>query len=93
MDLPNNPISCQTFGIGLTVEDDNPAVFILMGEYPDDATHGILFDPEAFANFVSRCIVLAAEIGHITAQLDGLEGDERRAALDEIQERYSAGLN
>ena len=90
----DTPIICQTFGVGLTVDGDNPAMAVMMGEEDGEPpTHAVLFDAEGFALFVQRCLALAIEINGITLELDGLEGDVRRARLEEIQERYSAGLN
>ena len=90
----HNPIVCNTFGVGMTVDDDNPAVFIVMGAEEDEPpTHGVLFDSEGFTNFVTRCMRIAMEVAAINQELDGLEGDARHSRLEEIQERYSAGLN
>jgi hypothetical protein len=94
MNFDHAPIICQTFGVGLTVDDNDPAMFILMGEEEGEPpTHGVLMDAATFSGFVNRCLALAIEINGIQLSLEGLEGEERRAALSDIQERYSAGLN
>lgn len=90
----DTPIICQTFGVGLTVDDDSPAMAIMMGEEEGEPpTHAVVMDAVTFSGFVNRCLALAVEINGIQLSLEGLEGDERRAALADIQERYSAGLN
>ena len=90
----DTPIICQTFGVGLTVDGDNPAMAVMMGEEEGaPPTHAVLFDAFRFSSFVNRCMLLAIEINNINDELDGLEGEARRRRLEEIQERYSAGLN
>lgn len=93
MNYADNPITCQTFGVCLTVDDNNPAIAILMGEEAGVPTHGVMFDATGFAHFVQRCMALAVEINNITLELEGLEGEVCHSRLEEIQERYSAGLN
>jgi|KBSMisStaDraftv2_1062788.scaffolds.fasta_scaffold4932406_1 hypothetical protein len=90
----DEPILCHTFGVGMTVDDDNPAIFIVMGESEDaPPTHGVLMTAEGFADFMKRCLALAMEVASINRELDGLEGAARHARLEAIQGRYSAGLN
>ena len=89
----NNPIMCSTFGAGITIDDDQAAVFLLMGEDPDSPTHGVLLTTDEFRNFVNRCLALAFEMDAVNTELAGLSGDERTERARIIQERYVAGMN
>ena len=89
----DNPIRCQTFGAGITIDNDEAAVFIVMGEDPDEPTHGVLLTTDGFTNFLNRCMALAIEMAAINSELDGLVGEQRNERVQLIQERYAAGLN
>ena len=87
------PIKCQTFGAGITIDDGEAAVFLMMGEDPDSPTHGVVLSAEGFNNFINRCLAMAFEMNAVNAELDGLVGSERDERLRVIAERYVAGYN
>ena len=69
----DEPILCHTFGVGMTVDDDNPAIFIVMGESEDaPPTHGVLMTAEGFADFMKRCLALAMEVAKDRILVNGV---------------------